>query len=144
MAGTLAIGIRIHQSSHGLGSDLIDLADEALLAHEDCKYSLAVIKAGAFLEGLLVRLLAEWGVPTDGHPTLGPLIGVVRKANQAPHELLERLNEANTIRNRAPHNNPLRLSEVTEGDSLQIINILALVVDWCRRTGIAKTLLRLP
>ena len=130
MPGTLTIGVLIHRNSVWLGAALVDLADEALSAHEDGKYPLAVIKSGAFLEGILVRLLDEWGISTDAQVTLGPLIGALRKSERVPKELLERLNEANTIRNRAAHNKPLRLSQVTEGDSLLIVNILGLVVQW--------------
>jgi hypothetical protein len=132
MTSTLEAGMFIHQNRDWLGGDLVDRCDEALSAHEERKYPLSVIKAGASLEGILKLLLAEWRVTTPDKRTLGPLIGDVRDTKGAPDELLERLNEANNIRNRASHNKTLALSAVTEGDSLQIISILTLVADWCR------------
>jgi hypothetical protein len=126
------MGMLIHGNSNWLGGNLTGLSDESLSAHDERKFSLAAVKAGACLEGLLVKMLEHWDIPCDVQPTLGPLIGAVRKANRAPGPLLERLNEANAIRNRAPHNKPSPMSQVTEGDSLQLLNILTLVVDWCR------------
>jgi len=132
MSSTLAMGMLIHANGHWLGGDLTRVADEALSAHEERKYPLAVVKVGACLEGLLKKMLQHWGVPHDDQATLGPLIGAVRKSSEAPSTLLERLNEINTIRNRAPHDKPSPLSQVTEGDSLHCLNVLVLIVGWCR------------
>jgi hypothetical protein len=60
------------------------------------------------------------------------MIGALRKSNQAPSALLERLHEANAIRNRAAHNSSSRLQDITDGDSLQILTILGAVLDWYR------------
>lgn len=132
MPNTLAIGVQLHLNGPWLGSHLVEVADEALSAHESRDYPAAVVRAGTFLEGFLARLLGEWGIVPDTQPTLGPLIGFMRKSSQAPSPLLERLNEANVIRNRASHSSPPGLSQVTEGDSLQILNIVALTVEWYR------------
>jgi hypothetical protein len=68
---------------------------------------------------------------------LGQLIGAVRESGQASEALLERLQEANSIRKRASHDKTSSaslqasaLDTVTVGDSLQILNNLALVVNW--------------
>ena len=128
----MRIGIQIHRSADWLGEELVRIADEALSAHEERKFPLAVVKSGAFLEGILKGLLRTWGFEADSGQTLGPLIGALRKTEKAPGEFLERLNEANVIRNRGPHQKSSPLNQVTEGDSLQILNILALVVNWMR------------
>jgi len=130
MPGTHSISLRLYRSSAWLGEDL-DRADEALSAHEDRTYIAAVLKAGTCLEGILLKLLKQWQTPVDGVLTLGPLIGALRKTERAPSELLERLNEVNTIRNRAAHDQQTSLNTTTEGDALQILNILALIVEWC-------------
>jgi hypothetical protein len=137
MAGTLTIGRHIHECSTWLGEHLVSVANEALSAHEEQKYSLAVTKAGSCLEGVLSQLLREWQTGEHKARTLGPLIGEVRESGKAPTELLERLNEAVVIRNRAPHNQPHALQTVTEGDAFQLLNILDLVVCW-RNSGIAN------
>lgn len=137
MSGTLTIGRHIHECSSWLGEYLVETANEALSAHEEQKYYLAVTKAGSCLEGVLVQLLREWKGEAPKARTLGPLIGEVRECANAGSELLERLNEANTIRNRAPHSHPSALQAVTEGDAFQLLNILDLVVCW-RNGGIAS------
>jgi hypothetical protein len=131
MTNVLAIGLRLHCNGPWLGSRMVQLGGEALSAYEAKNYSLAVGQAGICLEGLLKRILEDWSIKVDGESTLGPMIGAIRNSQKAPHALLERLNEANTIRNRAAHEKAApQLSKVTEGDALQIINILALVMDW--------------
>jgi hypothetical protein len=135
MATTFLIGKLIHQHGSWLSDDLVSLADEALTAHEEGRYPLTIVRVGACLEGLLQRILSDWEVPLPGGPkTLGPLIKAIRESGRAPEALLERLNEANAIRNRAPHHKPSPLSEVTTGDSLQILHILSLVVQWYGQT----------
>jgi hypothetical protein len=131
MTNVLAIGLRLHCNGPWLGSRMVQLGGEALSAYEEKNYSLAVGQAGICLEGLLKRILEDWSIKVDGESTLGPMIGAIRNSQKAPPALLERLNEANTIRNRAAHEKAApQLSKVTEGDALQIINILALVIDW--------------
>lgn len=133
MTGTLSMGMLIHGNGHWLGHDLTGLADEALSAHEERKYREAIVGAGACLEGLLRRMLDRWGVGCEAQATLGPLIGSARRSGHAPEELIERLNEAGTIRNRASHKKPPLLG-LTEGDSLHMLHILCSVVDWCRES----------
>jgi len=129
MAGTLLISVRLHQNHDWLGRGLVDLADQALVAHEQSNYIQAVTCAGRFLEGFLKQMLSELGVETDVRITLGPLIGAARKSADVPSELLERLDEANRIRNRI-HEKQSPLDAITEGDSFQIISILDLVITW--------------
>ena len=132
MAETLQIGKTIYGNGDWLDRELVQIANEALSAHELHKFTLAINKAGGFLEGVLADLLEAWGAPANERPTLGPLIGSIRKSlvEEDVSALLERLNEANNIRNRSAHKTePLR--QVTEGDSLQMLHIMALVVEWC-------------
>ena len=151
MAGTLRIGMVMNARAAWLGADALRQANQALSAHEDHQFLEAVGRAGAFLEHLLVRTLQGWSVPLDERPTLGQLIGAMRKSNRAPDALLERLNEAVTIRNRihpaaapspADSGDPdaaRRLREITEADSLQMLTIVALVADWVSARRGAET-----
>jgi len=132
MSCTLAMGMHVHANSHWLGGDLSRVADEALSAHEDRNYTQAVARVGASLEGLLKKMLQHSGVPCEDKVTLGPFIGEVRNSSHAPSPLLGRLNEVNLIRNRTLHDKPSLLSQVTVGDSLHCLNVLVLIVDWCR------------
>ena len=139
MTGTLAIAQIIFQCADRLGDRLVSLANEALTAHEDKKYSLAVLKCGTCLEGILIQYLKRQANVAEPPKTLGPLIGAIRDGGAAPRELLERLNEAGVIRNRASHDHPNDLMRVTEGDSLQILNILALTARCCDSNSAATS-----
>ena len=130
MSGAASVGMWFERYAARLPSSLVRLANEAVSSHQDRRYPDAATRAGACLEGLLDLVLRGWGCQIAERATLGPLIGSLRQSGRAPAELLERLNEANTIRNRAPHHKPHPLSRITEGDSLQILNILALLVEW--------------
>ncbi len=133
---TFDIGILIAENNHWLGGELTDLAHEALSAHEERKYLLAVNRAGVCLEAVLRRMLHGWSKPPDPRATLGQLIGAIRDAGRAAETLADRLQEANLIRNRSAHDRtgqPAQaslLNTITVGDSLQILSILALAVDW--------------
>lgn len=137
MAGTPTIGRHDYECSGWLGEQLADAANEALTAQEEHRYTLAITKAGACLEGVLGQLLQEWGVAAPRGRTLGQLIGDARESGKAPDALLERLNEARGIRNRAPHPRPHPLEAVTEADALQMLTILDLVICWRNEAAVS-------
>ncbi len=135
MSGLLPIGTTVHANAAWLGEDLTGVADEALTAFEEGSAHLSASKAGAFLEGLLCRLLDGWGTPREPQAGLGQLIGALRRSEKAPPALLDRLGEANAIRVRASHVKSDPLDRVTDGDALQILSILGLAVGWAVAQG---------
>lgn len=130
MPATLEIGKHIHAHSHWLGKPLVDLADQALSGFDGERCQDSVTYAGRFLEGVLKRLLDSWAVPY-GRSTFGELIAVVRGTDRLPKSLLDRLSEANKIRNRLFHEQePDDMERVNEGDALLMLNISDLLVSW--------------
>ncbi len=133
---TFDIGVLVDGNGAWLGQELIGFAHEALTAHEARQYLLAVNRAGVCLEAVLKRMLQEWGKPPSPRSTLGELGKACGDTGRAPEALVERLQEANRIRNRAAHDKTAgpdaaaALAMLTVGDSLQILSILALVVEW--------------
>ncbi len=132
MARTLEIGQIVHQSHAAwMGNDLVNECDEALVAHEGRDYRNSVLKAASCLEGVLLHLARARNLKAPPLATLGPMIGLLRKSGTAFDELLERLDEASRLRNRAAHHQPESLLiHTNEGDSLQMLNIVLLVVEW--------------
>ena len=130
------IGVVIDGNHAWLGRELADLAHEALSAHEERKYPLAVNRASVCLEAVLKRMVHDWDQEPDPRATLGQLIGAVRKSGLAPDALAERLQEANLIRIRSAHDKTSESAQgsfldiLTVGDSLQMLSIIALVVEW--------------
>src|SRR5262245_23987359 len=97
LSGTFDIGITIDGNNRWLGRELADLAHEALSAHEERNYLLAVNRAGVCLEAVLKRMLNDWSQSPEPRATLGQLIGAVRKSGQEADALADRLQEANVI-----------------------------------------------
>jgi hypothetical protein len=81
-------------------------------------------------------MLHDWSQQPDPRATLGQLIGAVRKSGQAPEAVADRLQEANLIRIRSAHDKTGDSAEaslldvLTVGDSLQLLSILGLVMEW--------------
>lgn len=136
LSSTFDIGTVIDGNNRWLGRELADLAHEALSAHEQRKYPMAVNRASVCLEAVLKRMLNDWSQQLDPRATLGQLIGAVRKSGQAAEGVADRLQEANLIRIRSAHDKTGESTQaslldiLTVGDSLQILSILALVVEW--------------
>jgi hypothetical protein len=136
------VGVAIDKNSHWLGKQLTELAHEAMLAHEKRRYATAVNRGGVFLEALVKKMLTEWSQPIDPQSTFGKLIGLVRKSGRATDGLCNRLDEANKIRNRSAHDSSdptdriaaspedEMMEELTAGDSLHLLTVLASVTMW--------------
>lgn len=134
-------GTAIDAHAAWLGRAAVDVAHEALSAHDERNYVLAVNRAGVFLEGLLRRMIEE-SAATPAAPlrTLGHVIGAVRESGLPGAKPLAdlRLGAANTIRIRSAHDkqegsDDAFLDAITPGDSLQMLEIVALTVEWCGR-----------
>jgi hypothetical protein len=133
MTATLEIGMSINRNSSWLGAELVSRANQAQSAFEGRNYTETVAQTAQCLERLLKRMLAEWQIPVSGLPALGPLIGAVDKSGKAPEQLVDRLNQANRIRNIVLHDKPFpKICVATQGDALLILNILAMVAEWYR------------
>lgn len=130
--GTLRIGTIIHDNAYWLGEYPVKMANESLSAYEEGEdsYKDSIIKAGSALEIICKLICEKVGAQVKEPAMLGAMIGAIRDSKSAPSELLERLGEANTIRNRAPHAKPSSLSNITQGDALQMLNIIGLVTSW--------------
>jgi hypothetical protein len=131
---TLDISVSIQQHGSWLGQELVALVNDALLEFEEERFAHAALRAGVFLEGWLKLVLRTWGQPEPPRATFGELIGVVRRSEKAPPAILERLQEANGIRNRAAHDRSSIYERVSEGDALVILHVLGLVVTWFAET----------
>ncbi len=130
MSAIVSIGLKFQRAAHWLGPEWLHRAHTALTAHEDRKYSGAVADGAACLESVLKALLVAWNLSVPEAATLGPLIGRVRDSGRAPGELLERLNEAVVIRNRAVHDRPAKLIKTQEADAFMLLSDLGLIVEW--------------
>ena len=131
MSNTLDVGMLIHNKSDWLGHSMVEHADQALSAHEGGSYDKAAIEVGICLEELLDKVMDEWAIkPIGSQRTQKSSIDVIRDSGKAPEALIKRLNGARIIRNMASHKGGHFLDNITEGDSLQLINILGLVVQW--------------
>ncbi len=130
MAHTLEIGTRFHSHSDWLARGLIELADGALTDFESERHRESATKAGVCLEGVLKKLFDSWKTPYGERQTFGDLINTARKTGQVPTALLDRLGEANRIRNRAAHHSGEIWEQVNEGDALLMLNVLDMMTTW--------------
>jgi hypothetical protein len=129
VATLLSIGFEIHRHSRWLGATLNRAADDAFVEHEQGRFREAALHAAICLEGVLKIGATSMGIALKEPMTLGPAIGALRDSGRCPGELLQRLNTANEIRNRTPHDKD-QLLRITEGDSPQLLCVLSLVVSW--------------
>ena len=116
MTDILTISIKLHRHIGWLGSDLVNIGDDALKACEDKDYSRSVLQAGRFLECLLESILKRWEEPIPEPKTLGKLIGAIKSSGKGNQEFEARLSEVNSLRLRAAHNKPAPFGLTTEGD----------------------------
>lgn len=125
------IGETIHKQSGWLGRALVEQADQALCDFNADNHATAVSKVAACLEGTVKKLLDDWQVPY-ARETFGQLIGKLREMPRVPKSLVERLSDANAIRNRSSvhDQDPDDIQRVNEGDSLVMLHSLRLLVSW--------------
>jgi hypothetical protein len=152
MLETLRIGHTVYDNLAWLDPRIVKEVDEALAQYSACRFDSAISRGGVALELLCTQIIEHLAgtekVPS--HPTLGSFTvraenapktargplqeALSMSANISEREIeavVERLRQATRTRNKGSHGEASPLLHPTEGDALQLLNILAKLVEWC-------------
>lgn len=149
----LEIGNKIHENLNWLDGRIVRLADEAMASFSDADYSGACNHSGSALEILCGQIIEIINGQKLGNTsrTLGDFYSAPKgqTKNDAPLQsalltygiltedieaVVHRLIQASRIRNKGSHGIVSEVLVPTQGDALQILNILGLLVQWFEKT----------
>lgn len=149
MGTGLSLGKAIHDNLHWLDQEIVKASDNSLIHFAKEEWVPAINRAGSAIELLNAQIVNHLGADRPQWATIGSFYSQPEKSphgtpgliqscfqknkqitKEATENFVLRLQQANSIRNKASHGVVSELEKSTEGDANQILSILGLLVEW--------------